>query len=101
MTIDPICDFCSSPDVRWRYPARDFVISALEGAGSEGGWAACPACHALIERGLRDKLTERSARRFARKHGIPVKAVKPQLRKLHDQFWANREGPPIPHQETR
>ena len=95
-----VCDFCSSPDVHWRYPARDFPIQSLKipgpQHGSEGGWAACNVCHALIERGLRDKLAKRSAVKFSRKFGVPAKLIVNDLRKLHDEFWTNREGTATP-----
>ncbi len=114
----PRCDFCSSPDVRWAFPCRDFVqeekVLAVGQdnttgelafarvditAGMHGGWAACPACHALVERGLRDKLVRRSARKM-QKAGklprVPLEQVVALLRPLHDTFWANREGRPVP-----
>lgn len=95
---DLVCDFCSSPDVQWAYPAEDFVVSGsilpANTAGSAGGWAACPACHALIERGDRVKLARRSARKFAKRYGVPVGSIEPRLRELHDQFWAHRKGKP-------
>lgn len=102
------CDFCSNGAVRWRYPARDFVVTdltarlhaqELPGVGSEGGWAACAACHALIERTDRQGLVLRSARKFAKRYGVPARLLMPDLRKLHDQFWENREGPPTPYEE--
>jgi hypothetical protein len=103
-----ICDFCSSPDVRWAFPTRDFTTKAqptrrtfIE-ATMYGGWAACPACHALILRGDRIRLARRSAKRMQRLHGIrvPLKLIEAQLRVLHDDFWANREGAPIPADPT-
>jgi hypothetical protein len=70
--------------------------------GSGGGWAACPACHALIVRGDRERLTRRSAKRLCRKYrqeqnvilslGDAIRLLRP----LHDDFWANRMGPPVP-----
>jgi len=103
------CDFCSSSAVRWSYPARDFVVSdlterlraqELPGVGSEGSWAACETCHRLIQHGDRTAIAVRAGRKFARRYDVPASLVLPELRKLHDQFWANREGPPTPYQET-
>lgn len=103
-----VCDFCSSPAVRWAYPARDSVVTDLTarlhaegmpGAGSEGGWAACDTCHALIERTDRQGLVLRAARKFAKRYDVPAKLLLPDLRKLHDQFWSNREGAPTPYRE--
>jgi hypothetical protein len=114
----PICDFCSSPDVRWSYPCRDHNRQAhaealiqrpdgslrveemdIEGF-SHGGWAACSACHALIQRGDRDRLARRSAKRMIRNNpDIPLvlSNATEHVRRLHDQFWANRDGPPVHH----
>ena len=58
-TNEIICDFCSKPSVKWTYPAADFVsLSTMW--GSAGDWAACNACHDLIEAGDRKGLTARS-----------------------------------------
>ena len=50
-----ICDFCSEPNVVWRYPAQNFVAYAVAGVVGQslGDWAACTVCHALIEDGDR------------------------------------------------
>jgi len=118
----PICDFCSVPDVHWTYPCRDhqgsetaealtvgsdgkvsFEKMVIDGYSS-GGWACCNACHALIERGDRERLATRSAKRLIRK----LKADQPWLvwslsdatahvRRIHDRFWANREGAAVHH----
>jgi hypothetical protein len=38
-----ICDFCSSPDVKWRYPAKTFSAYVTDSVAGEslGDWAAC------------------------------------------------------------
>jgi hypothetical protein len=94
------CDFCSVPVVAWAYPCRDFQmgpsIPGIADHGSSGAWAACPACHGLIERGGRDKLAARSAKRMVRKHGIPFRLALQAVRENQDGFWAHREGPPVP-----
>lgn len=114
-----ICDFCSSPDVRWTFPCREHTskpehVEALIQrrdaslsvkrmditATSFGGWAACSACHALIQRGDRERLARRSAKRMIRDHpDIPMLLgnVTVHVRRRQDAFWANREGPPIHH----
>lgn len=113
-----ICDFCSSPNVRWTFPCRehttaehvDTVLQRRDGSLDvermdiervvAGGWAACPACHALVIRGEREKLARRSAKRMIRKHpDVPMLLgnVTVHCRRLQDAFWANRTGPPIPH----
>src|SRR5712691_10119589 len=56
----PMCDFCTSPDPAWRYPARDIELGTLVGFADEspvfseqrvsaGDWAACEECGDLIE----------------------------------------------------
>ena len=58
----PICDFCSSPDVAFVYPARTFAAYVFDGIVGEsvGDWAACPTCHGLIESDCQTDLVERS-----------------------------------------
>lgn len=89
-----ICDFCGSPDPKWSFPARDFHLGADR--VSADGWAACPACHALVLRGDRDKLAMRSAKRIARAHRLPLHGIPAQVRAMQDDFWANRLGDPVP-----
>ena len=115
---DPIkCDFCSAPDVRWAFPCRDHTYHPEEAnvlylrndslqlkrfnlsGGSFGPWAACPACKALIMRGDRNRLARRSAKRMIRNNPqLPMILgnLTAHIRRRHDQFWENREGPPIP-----
>lgn len=104
-----ICDFCSSPDPQWDYPCRDFVQNeiielphqrfSIE-AHSDGEWAACPACHALIERGDRVRLAKRSAKRLLKRVDPEIarvwslKNATEHTRHIHDGFWRHREGQP-------
>lgn len=95
------CDFCSVPSVAWAYPCRDFLVGdvgvpGVPDQGSNGAWAACPACHALIERGDRSRLAMRSAKRLAKKHGLSLKLVLRAVRQSQDAFWAHREGAAVP-----
>ncbi len=41
-----ICDFCSSPNVTWVYPARTFAAYVFEGIVGEsvGDWASATTC---------------------------------------------------------
>jgi hypothetical protein len=61
-----VCDFCSSPDVTWTYPAEDMWMFRSEGVEhmSRSDWAACEICHHLIEQQLYDDLNDRAAKRF-------------------------------------
>jgi hypothetical protein len=79
------CDFCASPMVKWRYPA-------------ERDWLACEKCRAAIQRDDREALLGRVMQQ-------PVPGTLPdryapqfreQARKLHEEFWATRSGPPRP-----
>lgn len=120
----PVCDFCSYADVHWSYPCRDhaqktehataLVLSTDESPRvdhqiidgfSHGGWAACNVCHGLIERGDRERLAKRSAKRQVRKLASqrppviwPLGDAIAHIRRLHDQFWENREGEPVYHE---
>lgn len=111
------CDFCGSPDPHWVYPARAFVaeervrvLGIAPGGiplgldidilnGYDQTWRACHVCHALISRGDRDRLARRSAKRILRHDGydLPFAQVETLVRRLHDRFWSNREGPPTFH----
>ena len=68
---------------------------------SAEGWAACDACHAIIQRGDREGLAARSVVTYGAKYGSGVLPLTlPVARAVHDSFWANREGPPIPYRPT-
>lgn len=105
----PICDFCASPDVRWRYRSEDFrsAIVAVDAssnisvssAGSRGDWAACPACHALIESGDRARLVRRAVSRYLRSHpDTPVSraTLTAAISAVQSQFFDNRVGSAVP-----
>lgn len=95
----PICDFCSSPRLFARYPARDFVAAKLEtptralNACSRGDWSACKSCAELIEASRWDALLERSVATFREKYGqwIPPSALRGFIHDLHKQFRENRQ----------
>jgi hypothetical protein len=113
------CDFCSSLAPKWSYPCRDFVHNenagilmmnekthdvrfdelSIEGH-SIGNWAACPVCHLLIERGDRERLARRSAKRLLTKvvpelaKSWPMKDAVDHCRRIQDDFWKNRMGAP-------
>ena len=96
-----ICDFCSEPNVIWRYPAQNFVAYAVAGivGQSVGDWAACTVCHALIEDGDRDGLLERSLSRLLEKNPEmrPDEAdVREHLGLIHAMFFGHQSGRPLP-----
>lgn len=61
-----ICDFCTSPHVRWAYPAHSFIVEEEGGFQQEsiGGWAACDLCSACIEDNKWDELLHRTVEAF-------------------------------------
>jgi hypothetical protein len=90
------CDFCSSTEVRWRFPAEDFETTVTRRAGSEGGWVACDICHILVDSGDMDALLNRSwdllsTKCPGAKDFRDVLLV--NLRTLHQEFAAHRTGP--------
>lgn len=105
--ITTVCDFCSSPDnVVWTYPCHDFVVATLlPGLPDErkvGAWAACGACHDLIEAGAWDAVAERAIESHQKTERLPAKAVRMLQRlllSLHQQFRDNRAGPAYRHKE--
>ncbi len=102
MPESPICDFCSSRDVRWRYPAIDAAPVILKGHGvivvaeAKGDWAACEICHKLIQADDRKGLVRRGAKTFAEKYpNFNMQADTEKLvHQIQDEFWAARTGPP-------
>lgn len=96
-----ICDFCSEPNVVWRYPARNFVAYAVAGfvGQSVGDWAACTTCHALIENEDRSGLLDRSVRQLLEKHPDmqPEEAdVRRDLEAIHQLFFQHQIGVALP-----
>ncbi len=95
------CDFCSEQGPGWCYPATDFVAIRIGAvvSSSEGGWAACDVCHALIQCGDRAALADRSAGLFvvANPESADVMDVlSEELRRIHDLFFDNRAGEAYP-----
>ena len=92
MELVGVCDFCATPGPRWRYPATSFGDMA-SGYGSVDDWAACDACHDLIECDddrARRQLLQRSLVRFSDRER---RWLRPQVMEFHDQFREHRTGP--------
>lgn len=95
--LKSICDFCSSPNVTWVYPARTFAAYVFEGIVGEsvGDWAACPICHGLIESDRHLELTERSLATLLERQPEMRSAeheLRSQIRSFHTMFFRNRLG---------
>lgn len=91
---DIYCDFCGAGNgaVSWRYPARSspFVVSGQLIGMNYGDWAACDACHSIIERGDSDALARRTLASPAM-NGFVVGVS--TVKSMHqEQFFNNRTG---------
>ena len=96
-----ICDFCSAPNVAWRYPAQSFLAYAIAGVvgQSVGDWAACRTCHELIEAGDRRGLLERSLGTLLEKNPEmrPAESeLRSQIAHFHRLFYDNQIGSALP-----
>lgn len=91
-----VCDFCSSPQVSWIYPASDFKTPWV--TRSKGAWAACQRCHDLIESRQYVRLLDICMKICLRKLGAggATRATKGVLRReiaqFHNDFRAHRTG---------
>jgi len=90
-----LCDFCSTPEPAWAYPAADFQDSPI--SVSVGGWCACQMCHDLIESGCREGLVTRSFQKYLSKHGPALDSggLMVALGEIQKDFFAHRTGPAI------
>lgn len=106
MTNLPICDFCSSPDVRWRYHCESFtlLIHMLHANGEDdisfpwesiGDWGACETCAAFIEADDWDKLAAHSmatSQAFQLLEKLTAKGeVLKATKTLHENFRIRKE----------
>lgn len=92
LDIIGVCDFCSEPYPRYSHVCKTFTVDGLPGAteyGSIEDWAACEACHELIQQQAWSALAMRSVQ-----HAPPElrELVQNSVRSLHDGFRANRTG---------
>jgi hypothetical protein len=101
---DIVCDFCKSPEVKWRYPCKDFEMPAHMWK-NVGHWAACEPCHAIIEAGNVYTLAALITAREIDEHkkDIPTEFLEEtmvwmyaSLIELYLKFQMNRTGPCVP-----
>jgi hypothetical protein len=97
-----ICDFCSSPDVKWSYDVEDFNLSVDREWGSRGNWAACQTCYDLIENGTPQQLAMHSLKTFfISRPEVPDQPeirskVYEHVRTVHGEFWKMKRGKATP-----
>jgi hypothetical protein len=97
------CDFCSTPNPTWTYPAETFTAVGLSTEPfvqtSLGSWATCEMCHRLIQRNDRTALAIRALDHLIIAHPEMIffsKELLDELRGLHEQFFLYRTGEPQP-----
>jgi hypothetical protein len=90
----PECDFCLDCRVRWLYDCGRVFLEAY-GFGSEGRWAACDFCAAMIDAGDREGLAARSIRSWELREMPKMPYVEHFIREIQAAFMENREGPKI------
>lgn len=87
-----LCDFCSDPGPRWRYPCADFVSKSTSLPGvvtqeSKGDWAACTTCSELIEHDRWHVLAFRAAAKlYENMPHIPFDKLAGSMYELHMEF---------------
>jgi hypothetical protein len=94
--MEPICDFCSSPDIVKDYACESFEAFDLQKKGrrmigtSEGRWASCQICADLIDNNLWEELAQRSYETSGCSPDDPYKEILLSfLRNMHRQFRGN------------
>lgn len=94
-----ICDFCSSPVVRWTFHVLPIPIVVDTPVGvlncSNDDWAACLPCKLLIDAGNREDLLERTLHTYPTEIRFEAE-VRDSVRKFHGQFFDLLDGPGEP-----
>jgi hypothetical protein len=98
-----ICDFCSSPNVVYRYPCYDDSVIVESngfalGIGSLGDWVSCEHCADIIDTGNRSMLVDRSVDSFIVEHGtcnLSCAEIEYMVTGIHSMFWSMRHGQKI------
>lgn len=88
------CDFCGDPRPTWKYAAEPFTRSVAGSAVAivfDELWAACDACHRLIEADQWARLLRRHKRLNPHADTTPV--VVADVAALWQQFRIRRIGP--------
>ena len=87
---EPLCDFCCSTTVKWRYACDNFDVPEYS-FRSKGDWACCDVCSELIEKNDLQGLKERSVSimnipSFAMEH------LRGFVKILHARFFEHKRG---------
>lgn len=115
----PKCDFCSDPQVAWRYPCdtfrRDEEVPVRAGPdsiageirvidhGYVGDWIACSPCHDVYEEGGLEALVARVVDQWGMKDPVlrePAgrERLAQSIRALYSHFQMHRVGDAVPYQ---
>jgi hypothetical protein len=96
----PVCDFCGERPIVWAYPTESFALPEYEW-GSEGDWAACEPCSALIEASSWEALQERTLARYQTNGADPylLDTMRSWVRQCQADFRKHRTGPRVPYEE--
>lgn len=103
MTNDRVCDFCNGRPVTHRFPCRpvQMVTMVRDDNGdlepktmldSDGEWAACAECHALLEKDDLEDWFLRCEKGHADPDGLDVD----RLAQILSLFLEHRDGDPVP-----
>ena len=85
----PVCDFCSATPVDRIYLAKDIRIDPDN--ESEGGWAACRHCAALIDANDREGLFQRVMVRLSDYIEGDVDEMADAIRLIQTKFWEAKQ----------
>ena len=91
-----VCDFCSSAEPTWVFPANSYHDRLLN-VQSINNWLACDECATLINQDRWGKLAERSLRNpavAALVNRATRKAILDNAVRMHKDFQKHRTGEP-------
>lgn len=90
-----VCDFCCSHEAEWIHEANDCKFPGPLHVKSIGAWAACNACHSLIENSQHKELLNRSLEVYKRIYPDDeghISIMRRIMNMSHETFWKNRTG---------
>jgi hypothetical protein len=93
------CDFCNTDYPVWVIPVLSFEMPGLPGRFSDGDWAACDTCKALIAKNHWDTLVRRATERTDTSI-IPAEIIRARLVTMYNRLRRNITGDPYPLERT-